>query len=65
MLTGTATSVLASTVKQGTLTAFTGGDAGEGLDLDGNIVYAFNLGGTAQTLQGVTFTAAAAGRSGS
>ncbi len=61
MLTGAATSVLASTVKQGTLTAFTGGDVGEGLELGGKIVYAFNLGGTEQTLQGVTFTAAPAG----
>ena len=48
----------ASTVSLGTLTAFTGGDAGEGLDLTGNIVSAFNLGGTAQTVQGVNFVAA-------
>ena len=61
MLFATATAVSASTVSRGTLTAFTGGDAGEGLDLDGNIVYAFNLGGTAQTLQGVAFTPATAG----
>jgi hypothetical protein len=48
----------ASTVSLGTLTSFTGGDAGEGLDLTGNIVSAFNLGGTAQTVQGVNFVAA-------
>ncbi len=48
----------ASTVSFGKLTPFTGGDAGEGLDLSGNIIYAFNLGGTAQTVQGVTFIAA-------
>jgi len=52
----TATSVVASTVSLGTLTSFTGGEAGEGLDLTGNIVYAFNPGGTAQTVQGVNFT---------
>ena len=47
----------ASTVNLGTLTLFTGGDAGEGLDLSGNIVYAFNLGGLSgtQTIQGVDF----------
>ena len=47
----------ASTVNFGTLTPFTGGDAGEGLDLSGNIVYAFNLGGLGgtQTVQGVDF----------
>ena len=47
----------ASTVNLGTLTPFTGGDAGEGLDLSGNIVYAFNLGGLSgtQTVQGVDF----------
>jgi hypothetical protein len=41
----------------GSLTPFTGGDAGEGLDLSGNIVYAFNLGGIlgTQTVQGVDF----------
>jgi hypothetical protein len=47
------------TVNSGTLTPFTGGDAGEGLDLTGNIVHAFNLGpGADQTVQGVTFVAA-------
>jgi len=46
----------------GTLTRFTGGDAGEGLDLSGNIIYAFNLGpGATQTVQGVTFAAAPVG----
>ena len=47
----------ASTVNFGTLTPFTGGDAGEGLDLSGNIIYAFNLGGLSgtQTVQGVDF----------
>jgi hypothetical protein len=48
----------ASTVNLGTLTPFTGGDAGEGIDLSGNIIYAFNLGGTSQTVQGVEFAAA-------
>ena len=58
---GAATPSLASTVNLGTLTPFTGGEAGEGLDLTGNIIYAFNLGGSAQTVQGVTFAAAAVG----
>ncbi|MBT3192426.1 MAG: hypothetical protein HN341_07710 [Verrucomicrobia bacterium] len=49
------------TVNSGTLTPFTGGDAGEGLDLTGDIVYAFNLGGPDQTVQGVTFVAASVG----
>ena len=53
--------VCASTVPLGTLTPFTGGDAGEGLDLSGNIIYAFNLGGTAETVQGVNFVAAPVG----
>jgi hypothetical protein len=54
--------LLASTVSLGTLTPFTGGDAGEGLDLSGNIIYAFNLGpGATQTVQGVTFAAAPVG----
>jgi hypothetical protein len=51
----------ASLVHFGTLTPFTGGDAGEGLDLSGNIVYAFNLGGPALTVQGVNFAAAPVG----
>jgi hypothetical protein len=51
----------ASTVSLGTLTPFTGGDAGEGLDLSGNVVYALNLGGTAQTVQGVNFAQAVLG----
>ena len=51
----------ASTVSLGTLTPFTGGDAGEGLDLSGNVVYALNLGGTAQTVQGVNFAPAVLG----
>ena len=52
----------ASTVHVGTLTPFTGGDAGEGLDLTGNIIYAFNLGpGPTQTVQGVDFVAAPVG----
>jgi hypothetical protein len=55
------TASLASTVSVGTLTSFTGGDAGEGLDLSGNIIYAFNLGGPAQTIQGVNFAAASVG----
>jgi hypothetical protein len=58
MLMTATTPLLASTVNLGTLTPFTGGDAGEGIDLSGNMVYAFNLGGTAQTVQGVTFLAA-------
>ncbi|HIG27353.1 MAG TPA: hypothetical protein EYQ50_05970, partial [Verrucomicrobiales bacterium] len=45
----------------GSLTPFTGGDAGEGLDLSGNFVYAFNLGGAAQIVQGVTFVDASVG----
>ncbi len=50
---------LASTVSLGTLTPFTGGDAGDGIDLTGNIIYAFNLGpGPTQTVQGVDFVAA-------
>ncbi|MBT7067075.1 MAG: hypothetical protein HN919_12280, partial [Verrucomicrobia bacterium] len=54
-----ASTSFASTVNLGTLTSFTGGDAGEGIDLTGNIVYAFNLGpGSAETVQGVTFAAA-------
>lgn len=48
----------AGTVNLGALTPLTGGDAGEGLDLSGDIIYAFNLGGTAQTVQGVPFVAA-------
>ncbi len=57
-----ATPLFASTVHLGTLTQFTGGDAGEGLDLSGNIVYAFNLGpGATQIVQGVTFAAAPVG----
>ncbi|MFN4982833.1 MAG: PEP-CTERM sorting domain-containing protein [Akkermansiaceae bacterium] len=52
---------IASTILLGSLTPFTGGDAGEGLDLTGNIVHAYNLGGTAQTVQGVTFAAAPVG----
>jgi hypothetical protein len=52
----------ASTVNLGTLTPFTGGDVGEGLDLSGNIIYAFNLGpGSTQTVQGVDFVAAPIG----
>ena len=57
LLAATLTS-FASTVSLGTLTPFTGGDVGEGLDLSGNIVYALNLGGSAQTVQGVNFAAA-------
>ncbi len=53
--------VCASTVPLGTLTPFTGGDAGEGLDLSGTIIYAFNLGGPDQTVQGVNFVAASVG----
>lgn len=34
-----------NTVHDGTLTTFTGGDAGEGLDLDGTFQYAVNVGG--------------------
>lgn len=56
-----ATPADASDVHLGTLTPFTGGDAGEGLDLDGDIIYAFNLGGTDQTVQGVIFAAAPVG----
>jgi hypothetical protein len=55
---GITTSLLASTVNLGTLTPFTGGDAGEGIDLTGDIVLAFNLGGEAQTVQGVPFVPA-------
>ncbi len=49
--------LFASTVPLGTLTPFTGGDAGEGLDLSGNIIYAFNLGGFGgiETIQGIDF----------
>jgi hypothetical protein len=58
LLAATLTS-FASTVSVGTLTPFTGGDVGEGLDLSGNIIYAFNLGpGSTQTVQGVDFVAA-------
>jgi len=48
----------ATTIKLGSIKPITGGDAGEGLDLSGDIVCAFNLGGKAQTVQGVTFVAA-------
>ena len=58
---GVATTSHASTVNLGTLTPFTGGDSGDGLDLSGNIIYAFNLGGIAQTVQGVNFAAASVG----
>lgn len=38
---------------------FTGGDAGEGLDLDGTFTYAVNVGASvASTVRGVSFTAA-------
>ena len=36
--------VAASTPAQATIGVFTGGDAGEGLDLDGTFLYAFNFG---------------------
>jgi hypothetical protein len=58
MLVTATTPLLASTVNLGALAPFTGGDAGEGLDLTGNMVYAFNLGGPALTVQGVNFVAA-------
>lgn len=57
-LLATTNASFASTVALGSLTSFTGGDAGEGLDLTGTFVHAYNLGGPAQTVQGVTFAAA-------
>ncbi len=54
----TSVGATASMVSLGSLLPFTGGDAGEGLDLTGNMVYAVNLGGTSQSVQGVTFAAA-------
>ena len=50
-----------ATVINGSLDPFTGGDPGEGLDLTGEVIHAFNLGGPAQTIQGVTFEAASVG----
>jgi VCBS repeat-containing protein len=40
------------------LTSFTGGDAGEGLDLTGNFAYALNLGGTPRVVQDLVFASA-------
>ncbi len=44
-----------------TVALFTGGDLGEGLDLEGTMVYAVNIGGTAAgPVRGVTFTSSEA-----
>jgi hypothetical protein len=45
-----------NTVFAGQLGVFTGGDAGEGLDLSGNFVYAINVGGPAATAGDAMFT---------
>ena len=44
-----------------TVSTFTGGDAGEGLDLDGTYIYMVDLGGSASSrnIQGYIFTTAA------
>ena len=54
---GTDNNCILSAVTLEELSQFTGGDAGEGLDLTGEFVYAVNLGGPEQTVQGVTFAA--------
>lgn len=48
----------AATVTSGTLTAFTGADAGEGLDLDGTFAYAVDLGRSSGSvaIRDATFT---------
>ena len=47
-----------STAAASTVTKFTGGDSGEGLNLTGTYVYAVNVNGPAgNTVQGLTFTA--------
>lgn len=49
--------VLARSSSATTVSTFSGGDVGEGLDLDGTFVYAVNLGGTATgTVRSATFT---------
>lgn len=40
-----------------TIGTFTGGDPGEGLDLDGVFLYAFDVNGTGGIVNGLTFTA--------
>ena len=45
-----------NTVFNGQIGVFTGGDAGEGLDLDGEFAYAINVGGPAANVGGVGFT---------
>jgi hypothetical protein len=46
-----------NTVLRGTIGAFTGADAGEGLDLSGTFAYAINVGGPAATVGNAMFTA--------
>jgi hypothetical protein len=45
-----------NTVLKGAIGQYTGGDPGEGLDLEGNFAYAINVGGPGATVGGVVFT---------
>lgn len=58
-LAATALSLATGTTHAATVSAFTGGDPGEGLDLQGNFTYAFNIGtpGAAGKVGDADFTA--------
>lgn len=57
-LMGLVVMLLAASPSQAVVSTFTGGDAGEGLDLDGTFQYAVNIGaGAAGAVRDATFTA--------